>query len=424
MKNDMAKGCDIKGTGEKHLVPALRFPEFKKAGEWAEMILGDVFERISEKNVNNNQNVLTISAQYGLVSQYDYFNKNVASTNIKNYYFIKKGDFAYNKSRSQGYPFGVIKPLHRYENGVVSTLYICFRIKKNCSINFYEQYFGTDLINNEISKIAQEGARNHGLLNISVDDFFNKISLLVPSPLEQQKIAECLSSIDEEISAMKEKVELLKTHKKGVMQKLFPIAGKLLPGLRFPEFSESASWDFVNGNNLFVPIVNKNHNSDLPILAITQDKGAVPRNLIDYKVIVSDNSIKNYKIVEIGDFIISLRSFQGGIEYSNYKGLCSPAYIVLRKISDNVYNDFYRHYLKSANYILELNRNIEGIRDGKMISYLQFSNIRLPFPSPEEQKKIAECLSSIDELISLYDGKVTLLEQHKKGLMQQLFPKL
>ncbi|MEY8688056.1 restriction endonuclease subunit S [Bacteroides sp. AN502(2024)] len=196
----------------------------------------------------------------------------------------------------------------------------------------------------------------------------------------------------------------------------------LVPALRFPEFRESASWDFVNGNNLFAPIVNKNHNSDLPILAITQDKGAVPRNLIDYNVIVSDNSIKSYKIVEVGDFIISLRSFQGGIEYSNYKGLCSPAYIVLRKISDTVYNDFYRHYLKSANYILELNRNIEGIRDGKMISYLQFSNIKLPFPFPEEQQKIAACLSSIDEEISAMKEKVEQLKTHKKGLMQKLFP--
>lgn len=197
---------------------------------------------------------------------------------------------------------------------------------------------------------------------------------------------------------------------------------KLVPELRFPEFEKEGEWDFTNGNNLFVSIVNKNHNSDLPILAITQDKGAVPREMIDYRVIVNSNSIKSYKIVEVGDFIISLRSFQGGIEYSNYKGLCSPAYIVLRKISDTVYNDFYRHYLKSANYILELNRNIEGIRDGKMISYLQFSNIKLPFPSPEEQQKIAECLSSIDEEISAMKEKVERLKVHKKGLMQKLFP--
>ena len=104
---------------------------------------------------------------------------------------------------------------------------------------------------------------------------------------------------------------------------------QILPKLRFPEFENDREWKYVDGNELFKPIVNKNHNSDLPILAITQEQGAVPRELIDYTVIVSDKSVENYKIVEIGDFIISLRSFQGGIEYSNYKGLCSPAYIVL-----------------------------------------------------------------------------------------------
>lgn len=203
-------------------VPELRFPEFKKESEWKEMTLGEVFERVSEKNVNNNQNVLTISAQYGLVSQYDYFNKNVAAANVKSYYFIHKGDFAYNKSRSQGYPFGVIKPLRRYDSGVVSTLYICFRAKTNCCIDFYEQYFDTDLINNEISKIAQEGARNHGLLNILVDDFFNKIKILVPHSSEQKNIAENLASIDELISLYEKKVILLEQHKKGLMQQLFP----------------------------------------------------------------------------------------------------------------------------------------------------------------------------------------------------------
>ena len=195
-----------------------------------------------------------------------------------------------------------------------------------------------------------------------------------------------------------------------------------IPALRFPEFQNDVEWDYVNGNELFIPIVNKNHNSDLPVLAITQDQGAVPRELIDYNVIVSDKSIAGYKVVEIGDFIISLRSFQGGIEYSNYKGLCSPAYIVLRRKNDTICNDFYRHYFKSKKYIQDLNRNLEGIRDGKMISYQQFSEIKIPFPPLAEQKRIAECLSSMDNMIAECNNKLELLKSHKKGLMQQLFP--
>ena len=175
-----------------------------------------------------NQNVLTISAQYGLVSQYDYFHKSVAASDLSNYYLLKKGDFAYNKSRSQGYPYGAIKPLRLYDEGVVSTLYICFRIK-GCDIvdTFFEYYFETELINEEIGKIAQEGARNHGLLNISTDDFFNKVVLLVPSPSEQKVIAECLSSLDRTIRLYSEKVSRLEQHKKGLMQQLFPKVKKL-----------------------------------------------------------------------------------------------------------------------------------------------------------------------------------------------------
>lgn len=192
------------------------------------------------------------------------------------------------------------------------------------------------------------------------------------------------------------------------------------PRLRFPGFT--GEWEYVYGDELFEPVSNKNHNSDLPILALTQDQGAVPRDMINYNVVVSEKSVAGYKVVEIDDFIISLRSFQGGIEYSRYKGLCSPAYIVLRKKSDKLSSDFYRIYFKSINYIQELNKNLEGIRDGKMISYSQFSEIKLPKPSPLEQQKIASCLSALDDLIAAQSQKVDALKEKKKGLMQQLFP--
>lgn len=193
------------------------------------------------------------------------------------------------------------------------------------------------------------------------------------------------------------------------------------PELRFPEFHDD--WQVKNGDELFDSIVNKNHNSDLPILAITQEQGAVPREMIDYKIAVTDKSIESYKVVEIGDFIISLRSFQGGIEYSNYKGICSPAYIVLRKKSDDISNDFFKYYFKTKRYISELTKNLEGIRDGKMISYKQFSETKIFLPTLPEQRKIALCLSSLDNLIKAVGNKIELLKQHKKGLIQKLFPK-
>jgi len=196
---------------------------------------------------------------------------------------------------------------------------------------------------------------------------------------------------------------------------------KLIPELRFSEFVIQEEWEYLNGNEVFEPISNKNHNSDLPILAITQDQGAIPRDMINYHVSVSVKSVENYKIVEVGDFIISLRSFQGGIEYSRFLGLCSPAYIILRKKID-VINDFYRHYFKSFQFIQDLNKNLEGIRDGKMVSYKQFSDILIPNPKKPEQQKIASCISSIDELITAHSEKLETLKDHKKCLMQNLFP--
>lgn len=195
----------------------------------------------------------------------------------------------------------------------------------------------------------------------------------------------------------------------------------LVPKLRFPEFKNNGEINFENGNVIFESISNKNHNSDLPVLAITQEHGAIPRAQIDYNVSVTDKSLESYKVVEIGDFIISLRSFQGGIEYSLYHGICSPAYIILRK-KKPIVEQYYKHYFKTNKFIQDLNKDLEGIRDGKMVSYGQFSSILLPKPENKEQQKIADCLSSLDDLITAEDKKLEILKAHKKGLMQKLFP--
>lgn len=204
-------------NGEK--TPRLRFPGFE--GEWEEKKISDVFSRRSEKNSENNKNVLTISAQYGLISQLDFFKKSVSASDVTGYYLLHKGDFAYNKSSSQGKPVGAIKPLKLYDKGVVSTLYICFRCKDSNAIGFCEQYFDAGIFDKEIMSIAQEGARNHGLLNVPTRDFFNLV-VKMPIPSEQQTIASFLSEFDSLIAAESDKLEDLKNYKKGLMQQLFP----------------------------------------------------------------------------------------------------------------------------------------------------------------------------------------------------------
>jgi type I restriction enzyme S subunit len=196
----------------------------------------------------------------------------------------------------------------------------------------------------------------------------------------------------------------------------------LTPKLRFPEFRDAAGWEQKTGNRLFDQINDRNPEPGLPVLAITQEHGAIPRHMIDYHVAVTEKSIESYKVVRVGDFIISLRSFQGGIEYSQYHGICSPAYVILRKRSEGS-DAYFKHYLKTDRFIRILTKNLEGLRDGKMVSYAQFSELLVPVPKPPEQQKIAACLSSVDELIAAQARKLDALKTHKKGLMQRLFPR-
>lgn len=189
--------------------------------KWEEKALGEVFTRVRDKNKENNLNVLTISAQQGLINQEKYFNKSVSAKDVTGYYLLDKGDFAYNKSYSKGYPMGAIKRLKNYEKGVVSTLYICFRIRNNNSPRFYEKYFDSGFLNKELHKIAQEGARNHGLLNMSVIEFFKDIPLPSPSLEEQELIADFIERIENKIAFATTQLEQSKNFKKGLLQQLF-----------------------------------------------------------------------------------------------------------------------------------------------------------------------------------------------------------
>jgi len=211
-----------KGVMQKIFSQEIRFKDDNGEDfpEWESKSLGEIAERIKLKNAENNLNVLTISAQHGLISQLEFFNKSVSAKDITGYYLLHQDDFAYNKSYSNGYPMGAIKRLKRYKKGVVSTLYICFRGKKDINNTFLEQYFEAGLQNIELEKVAQEGARNHGLLNVGVNDFFS-IIMQIPSLAEQTKIANFLSAIDEKISHCQTQIDKTDQYKKGLLQQMF-----------------------------------------------------------------------------------------------------------------------------------------------------------------------------------------------------------
>ena len=200
-------------TGKK------RLPGF--SGEWKRKKLGDIAERVTRKNEEDCKNVVTISAQRGFVIQTDFFNKSVASETLDNYYLIHKDEFCYNKSYSNGYPMGAIKRLTAFDKAVVTTLYICFKLKNLSTINidFFEQYCESGIFNKELVKIANEGGRAHGLLNVTPTDFFN-MQMKIPNLEEQNAIATVLVNADKEIELVNEKLASLQSQKRGLMQQL------------------------------------------------------------------------------------------------------------------------------------------------------------------------------------------------------------
>lgn len=386
-------------------VPKLRFKEF--SDEWEKLNAEEIFENISNKKHNGDLPVLAVTQDKGVVSRDSLDLKiNSSEEGIKNYKIIEPGNFIISLRSFQG---GI-----EYSDilGIGSPAYTVLKSKKNIEDIFYKFYLKKSSFISELNKTI-EGIRDGKQISYSM---FSKLKLPYPSIEEQEKIANFLSSIDKKISLTEEKLELFREYKKGVVQKIFS------QELRFKDGNgnDYPEWNYLKAGNIFENISNKNHDGNLPILAVTQDKGVVYRDDLDLKINSSEDGIKNYKIIEPGNFIISLRSFQGGIEYSTILGISSPAYTIL-KAKIKIIDIFYKFYLKKSSFISELNKTIEGIRDGKQISYSMFSKLFLPYPTLEEQQKIADFLFSIDSKIESIEKELEGLKEFKKGLLQQMF---
>lgn len=228
---------------------------------------------------------------------------------------------------------------------------------------------------------------------------------------EQERISTILTTQDKVIELKEKRLAEKQRQKKYLMQQLLT-GKKRLPGFY-------GAWSFPKAKELFQSVSDKDHNGDLAVLSSTQDRGIVPRDEVDIDIKYDACSLVNYKKVSKGNFVISLRSFQGGIEYSTYTGLVSPAYTVLssrKEISD----EYYKQFFKSTDYINRLNVAVYGIRDGKQISYEDFGRLRIPYPPIKEQDAIAEVLSAADREIELLQQDIEQEKQKKKALMQLL----
>ena len=428
---------DKQDDKQERVIPKLRFPEFQTMLGWEKLPLSDIFNRITLKNKENNQNVLTISAQYGLISQLDFFNKAVSAKDVTGYYLLGKGDFAYNKSYSSGYPYGAIKPLKLYDKGVVSTLYICFKLKDKYSKygSFFEHYFESGMQNNEIGKIAQEGARNHGLLNIGIQEFFNEVNVLIPQMKEQQKIADCLSSIDELIELQEQKLASLKQHKKGLMQQLFPSHNDLqaskqaskqaivYPKLRFPQFKDYKGWDVVELMNIGYFVKEK-----IEVLNLNPEDYISTENLLsDYGGVTISNKLPTTEKVtafQKNDILISnIRPYLKKVWVADKDGGASNDIIVIRAKS-NINTSFLSSVIKNDDFINYMMKGAKGLKMPRGdLGLISIFPVAVP-SDPKEQQAIADCLSSLDKLINEENEQIGRLKDHKKGLMQQLLPKI
>ena len=212
-------------TAPRPLLPRLRFAEFRDAGEWEAQTLKEISEPVEERVGDRSLTPISISAGIGFVPQAEKFGRDISGNQYKLYTVIRDGDFVYNKGNSLKFPQGCVYDLQGWGEAAAPNVFICFRLKTGYENAFYRQCFERNLHGIQLRKQITSGARSNGLLNISKEVFYG-ISIPTPQLEEQQKIAACLSSLDELITAQAQKVAALQTHKKGLMQQLFPAQAK------------------------------------------------------------------------------------------------------------------------------------------------------------------------------------------------------
>jgi len=405
-----------------------RKPSYRFAGyiePWEEKKLGEIVERITRKNKNLESDLpLTISAQYGLIDQETFFNKKVASKDVSGYYLLKKGEFAYNKSYSSDYPWGAVKRLDNYEMGVLSTLYIVFR-PNSIDSDFLAVYYDSPKWYKEVSMRAAEGARNHGLLNISPQDFFDTELIFPVNQSEQIAIGSFFQDIDKLISLQQRKLEVLKEQKKTYLKLLFPVKGQTKPALRFAGFEDE--WKEVKLGEVF---------------EFSKGKGLPMDSFYEGE----DNLAIGYgHLYTLYDEVITKVQRSSDSEcsmYSNGNELLFPAsstvpfgtakvvallesgvklggdIIVASPDSKKVNNIFMSYNINS------IKEKMYPITVGTTITHMyakDLKELRYFLPNLPEQEAIASFFQDIDKAIAKQEEKVNQLKESKQTLLRKMF---
>lgn len=413
--------------------PKIRFKGYQE--DWEQRKLGDLVNRVTRKNQDLVSELpLTISAQYGLIDQNEFFDKRVASKDVSGYYLIENGEFAYNKSTSTDAPWGAIKRLDRYENGVLSTLYIVFGIKENNPVDsdFLVSYYNTNLWHKGIHEIAAEGARNHGLLNIAPADFF-ETKLMIPQDIEEQKkIGKYFEELERLITLHQRKCEEMKTLKKYMLQKMFPQNGQLVPQIRFSGFTED--WEQRKLSELATMHARIGWQNlrtsefldagDYMLITGTDfEDGKVNYSTCHYVEKERYDQDKNIQIKN-GNILITKDGTLGKVAY--VEGLSLPATLnagvfnVEVKDENETDSKYLFQFLK-APFLMDY---VSKKATGGTIKHLN-QNILVDFPiatpSRAEQVRIGEYFSTLDDLITLHQQKCDELRNIKKFMLQNMF---
>ena len=374
--------------------------------DWEEYTLGDIYTERKEPG-NESLPLLMVSIHSGVsdgeVDEADLPKKVKRIEDKSQYKRAATGDLVFNMMRAWQGAIGTVRT-----EGMVSPAYIVAEPNKLVDPLFMDYLMRTPRMVGAIHK------QSYGVTDFRLRlywDSFAPIHCVLPSVPEQEKIGEAVD-IQNKIIDLKEKLLAEKQRqKKYLMQQL------LTDRMRLPGFD--GEWMYVRANQIFRNVTDKKHNGTLEVLSATQDRGIIPRSLVDIDIKYAVESLTGYKKVAKGNFVISLRSFQGGIEYSEYSGIVSPAYTVLSSIYP-IEDNYYKQFFKSTDYINRLNIAVYGIRDGKQISYNDFGRIRIPYPPLDEQKAIAAVLETADKEIEILKRNIEQEKQKKKALMQLL----
>ena len=370
--------------------------------DWKMVRFNELFDEVVNlSNDTETYPLYSLTLENGVTPKTERYERShlLKDKNENEFKLISEGEIAINPMNLR---FGAFFMSKVPETVSLSAYYDIVKAKKDTvNVIFYDAFMKSTSARRLYQRIATGSLDEKKRIHLSE---LKKQLVPYPKKEEQDKIAEILSTWDYGIETLERLIEQKEILKKATMQKLF---------------FEKESWQMMRFDKIFKDFCKKNCPRER-LLSATQENGVIPRDMLSGKVMSPEGSLNGYKLIEAGDFVISLRSFQGGLEYSKYRGILSPAYTVLKNIID-IDKDFYRHFFKSYKFIEKyLSISVIGIRDGKQISYSDLSSVKIPYPPLEEQEKIGKILNCYDEELQLLNSKLEKLKEQKKGLMQKL----